>query len=224
MNKIIERVFAGAEADFSKLLNYGFVKDGENYVYSADIADGQLKLTVSVDGAGRVFADVTDNSTGEPFTLFLVDGVEGAFVGGVRSEYENALGEIKDKCFYAQVYKQRVSLKIIEYIREKYGDEPEFLWGDYPDTAVWRRKESKKWYGAIMTVSKSKLGLDGSENVEIIDLHAAPDFIDGIVDGKAYFRGYHMNKRRWLTVLLDGSVPESEIFPIIDASYRLAVK
>jgi predicted DNA-binding protein (MmcQ/YjbR family) len=33
--------------------------------------------------------------------------------------------------------------------------------------------------------------------------------------------GYHMNKKHWNTVLLDGSVPDSEIFSWIDHSYSL---
>ena len=33
--------------------------------------------------------------------------------------------------------------------------------------------------------------------------------------------GYHMNKKHWNTVLLDGSIPESEIFSWIDHSYSL---
>jgi predicted DNA-binding protein (MmcQ/YjbR family) len=33
--------------------------------------------------------------------------------------------------------------------------------------------------------------------------------------------GYHMNKKHWNTVLLDGSVPDMEIFSWIDHSYSL---
>lgn len=36
--------------------------------------------------------------------------------------------------------------------------------------------------------------------------------------------GYHMNKRHWNTVLLDGSVPDAEIFSLIDHSYELVVQ
>lgn len=36
--------------------------------------------------------------------------------------------------------------------------------------------------------------------------------------------GYHMNKRHWNTVVLDGSVPEGEIERMIDNSYRLVVE
>ena len=33
--------------------------------------------------------------------------------------------------------------------------------------------------------------------------------------------GYHMNKKHWNTVFLDGSVPDSEVFSWIDHSYSL---
>jgi len=36
--------------------------------------------------------------------------------------------------------------------------------------------------------------------------------------------GYHMNKKHWNTILLDGSVPIPEIERMIDRSYGLVVK
>jgi predicted DNA-binding protein (MmcQ/YjbR family) len=33
--------------------------------------------------------------------------------------------------------------------------------------------------------------------------------------------GYHMNKKHWNTVMLDGSVPDKEVFSWIDHSYEL---
>lgn len=33
--------------------------------------------------------------------------------------------------------------------------------------------------------------------------------------------GYHMNKKHWNTVLLDGTVPDKEVFSWIDHSYNL---
>ena len=35
--------------------------------------------------------------------------------------------------------------------------------------------------------------------------------------------GYHMNKRHWNTVELDGSIPDSEIQRMIDSSFALVV-
>jgi predicted DNA-binding protein (MmcQ/YjbR family) len=35
--------------------------------------------------------------------------------------------------------------------------------------------------------------------------------------------GYHMNKKHWNTILLDGSVPDKEVFSWIDHSYDLVI-
>ncbi|MBU0510207.1 MAG: MmcQ/YjbR family DNA-binding protein [Chloroflexi bacterium] len=36
--------------------------------------------------------------------------------------------------------------------------------------------------------------------------------------------GYHMSKRHWNTITLDGSIPNGEILTMIDDSYELVVK
>ncbi|WP_428242894.1 MmcQ/YjbR family DNA-binding protein [Gynuella sp.] len=40
----------------------------------------------------------------------------------------------------------------------------------------------------------------------------------------AVLPGYHMNKKHWNTVLVDGSLPDGEIERMIDHSYSLVVK
>jgi predicted DNA-binding protein (MmcQ/YjbR family) len=41
---------------------------------------------------------------------------------------------------------------------------------------------------------------------------------------EAVIPGYHMNKKHWNTVILDGSMPSGEIERMIDNSYALVVK
>ena len=36
--------------------------------------------------------------------------------------------------------------------------------------------------------------------------------------------GYHLNKRYWNTLIIDGSIPEKEIIGLIDHSYELVYK
>jgi predicted DNA-binding protein (MmcQ/YjbR family) len=36
--------------------------------------------------------------------------------------------------------------------------------------------------------------------------------------------GYHMNKKHWNTVVVDGSIPDAEVRKMIDESYHLVVK
>jgi predicted DNA-binding protein (MmcQ/YjbR family) len=35
--------------------------------------------------------------------------------------------------------------------------------------------------------------------------------------------GYHMNKKHWNTIMLNGSIPDKEVFTWIDHSYQLIV-
>ena len=44
------------------------------------------------------------------------------------------------------------------------------------------------------------------------------DIFDGVIPG------YHMNKRHWNTVILDGDVPSAEIERMMDRSYGLVVR
>ena len=63
--------------------------------------------------------------------------------------------------------------EIFEYVQKQYGTLPEYLWSKLPDSAVLRHKNGK-WYAVIMTVEKSKLGLEGRELVDIIDVKCDP--------------------------------------------------
>ena len=211
--------------NFGKLEDYGFMKIGKTYSYATNILNGQFEMRVNVSSAnGEVETEVIDLSTGEPYTLHLVAEACGSFVGAVRAEYERVLTDISEKCFVKDVFKSNCAHEIIAYVREKYGDELQFLWNNLPTAAVWRRKDNSKWYGIIMAISKRKLGLNSDEMTEILDLRIDPKVLPSVVDGIKYFPGYHMNKKSWFTICLDGSVAAKEICEWIDKSYNLAAK
>ena len=122
------------------------------------------------------------------------------------------------------VFREDCAKKILQYAAEQYGDEPEYLWEQYPEYAVLRRRDSHKWYAILMNIPKKRLGLDGDEMVEVVDLRFDVDELPRKVDGKSFFFGYHMNKKHWITILLDGSVVLDEILDYVDKSYNLAKK
>ena len=110
--------------------------------------------------------------------------------------------------------------EIFEYVQKQYGTIPEYLWSKLPDSAVLRHKNGK-WYAVIMTVEKSKLGLEGRELVDIIDVKCDPDMTNMIIQTYGFLPGYHMNKQHWITILLDGSVSEAKVLDFLDMSYDL---
>ncbi|MBQ7900664.1 MAG: MmcQ/YjbR family DNA-binding protein [Clostridia bacterium] len=216
--------FKNKKPNIEKLLAFGFVGQNELYAYSADLADCQMKMTVTVSKDGRIDTKVLDNSSGDEYVLHLVDSAVGAYVGRVKAEYEEILEEISEKCFDMEVFKSKQAKAVIAYVNQAYGDEPEYLWKKFPDNAIVRRKDNQKWYIALLTVSRRKLGLDCDESVEILDIRMRPEEIQAMVDNQKYFPGYHMNKNHWITICLDGSIAFEEICSRISDSYQLALK
>lgn len=221
---IIKSIFQRKSVVPQKLLAYGFAENNDTYSYNTVLPNSGFKITVEVTRQGEVSAVIIDPAFNEPYTLHLVDDAAGSFVGGIRLEYEQILREIADKCFEPDVFKSRQTKKLIDYVRHKYGDEPEYLWKKFPNNAVWRRKDTGKWYGILLTVSTDKLGVVPGEMAEIIDLRIQTENMKMLIDKKVYFPGWHMNKRTWYTMILDGSVSFDELCQRIDESYKLAVK
>ena len=109
---------------------------------------------------------------------------------------------------------------IYQYVKEQYGTTPEHLWKRDPKSAVLRHKNGK-WYAVIMTIEKSKLGLEGKDPVDIMDVKCDPDMTNMIIQTHGFLPGYHMNKQHWITILLDGSVSKAKILDFLDMSYDL---
>lgn len=221
---VIKSIFQRKTVVSEKLLAYGFTENTDTYSYHTILPDSGFEITVQITRQGDVLAEVIDPACNEPYTLHLVDDAVGSFVGGIRLEYEQILREIADQCFEPDVFKSEQAKKLIDYVRSKYGDEPEYLWKKFPDNAVWRRKDTGKWYGALLNISTSKLGVVPGKMEEIIDLRIQPENMSMLIDQKVYFPGWHMNKKHWYTIILDGSVSLEELCQRIDESYKLAVK
>lgn len=223
MNNILAHIFKNYKPNFGKLQKFGFTMSDDTYCYNTKIMDDRFALNIKITSSD-INTEVIDLATSDPYTLFLVDGAIGSFVGAVRTAYENIMLDIANNCFDKYVFKSDYAQRLIEYVSDAFGDDLEFLWDKFPDNAIWRRADNKKWYAALLTVTKDKLGAPSHEKVEIIDLRAAPENADAIVDNKTIFRGYHMNKKHWITIMLDGSVPLSDIEKMLNESYELARK
>jgi hypothetical protein len=221
---LINNILNKRKVNTPKLFAYGFVENNGDFSYHTVLPGSGFSMVVAITRNGLIKTTVIDMETNEPYTLHLADGALGSFVTGVKMEYEQVLTDIAEKCFEPDIFKNTQTKTVIAYVYETYGDSLEFLWPKFPDNAVWRRKDTQKWYGAILTVSRRKLGLPSYEVAEIIDLRIRPDLMDSTVDNIKYFPGWHMNKRNWYTIILDGSVPTEEICRRIDGSYHLATK
>ena len=214
--------FKNKKLNREKILGCGFQVDGENFIRREKFLD-DFTLTITVDARGSVTTKIFD-ADGEPYTLHLVEGSSGNFVGKVKATHAQILKNLSEAAFDDEIFHAAQTLKLIANVREKFSDEPEFLWEKYPNFAVFRRKDNRKWYALVAGIPKKYLRLGGAEEIEILNVRIEPEELDKILDDEKYFRGWHMNKRSWLTVRLDETLTDEEIFSRVEKSFDLAAK
>ena len=213
----VENFIKDKKINLKKLKEFGFKLKDNSYHYNTFLLKNQFKMTVKINLDNSIFTEIVDTETNEPYVLYLIEKRSG-YSEKVYKAYSEVLEKIKKECFEDEIFKANYTKEIIAYVKNKYGDELEFLWEKSPKNAVIRRKSSNKWYAIILTISKRKLNLNSDEIIEIINLHNSPK----LIDNKKYFPAYHMNKKHWCTICLDGTVELKEIYKLIDFSYELA--
>lgn len=111
--------------------------------------------------------------------------------------------------------------EILKYIKAKYQVEPDYPWARSPKNAVLRHKDNSKWFALIAEVQKNKLGLEGEDKVDIINVKCDPMLIGSLRTSEGYVPAYHMNKENWISILLDGTVEKEEICKLVDLSFNM---
>lgn len=94
-----EDLLKGKCIDFDALIDYGFVKSGDSYIYNKLLND-DLKLIVQVTSDFKVGARVIDNETKEVYGVLNNLKANGSYIRDIRSLYDFILGDIAVKCFY----------------------------------------------------------------------------------------------------------------------------
>ena len=109
--------------------------------------------------------------------------------------------------------------RIIQHIQDRYAAEPEHLWARYPNYAVFRQPASRKWFAAVMDVAKKSLDMIGDGTADVMDVRCGPVLVGSLLAQDGFLPAYHMSKSSWISVLLDETVPDEQIFPLIELRY-----
>ncbi len=98
-----------------------------------------------------------------------------------------------------------------QYLRNKKGSTEEIPFG--PEVLVFKVLGKMfalvAWQAAPLRIS---LKCDPDDALALRDMY------------EAVIPGYHLNKKHWNTIILDESIPESEVLKWVDESYALVVK
>lgn len=215
-----EEIFKKRELDTKKLLEYGFIKNNDYLEYKKLILNNTFEIVITVK-ENKINGKVIDKEFDDEYLNYRLENQTGEFVNTIRDEFVHTLEDIKENYTINKLFVNDQSNRLANLILKKYSDSPEFLFND-DTTGVFRNKNNKKWYGIILNVDYKKFyKKDGK--VDIINIKLNPNKIDNLINEKGFFRAFHMNKKSWVSIILDDTVKDEKIMKLIDESYNYTV-
>lgn len=216
---IEEEVFARHMPIPDKLIEYGFKTENDRLTYSRELPDDGMRIIVEYDGAinGRII----DLSLNDEYTAFRVAGATG-YSAQIRQKYFGLLTDIRDHCCKKQYFRMPQAQRIGDYVFEAYGSTPEFLWPSIPSYAAFRQPGKKKWFAVMGSVPLSKVDREAksAQPVEVINVKVDQERIKDYLAQAGIYEAFHMNKKCWVSIILDDTLPDDAIQGTIDDSYR----
>ncbi len=220
---IENEIFKKCIPDYKKIIQYGFHKTKEGYCYRKIIMNQSFEIRVLIDLNHQVYGSVFDLEMEDEYLGFRVENAVGEFAGKIREEFCALLEDIRNQCFMVQNFVSEQANRINHKIYEAYGDQPFFEWDSYPDFGVFKNKDTKKWYALIMNISRKKLEENSDEMVDVLNVKLDSDKIGKLITEKGFFPAYHMNKKYWITIVLDDTISDDEVFSYIEESYQYTI-
>ena len=205
--------------NFSKeqLLQFGFEEEAEKLIYRKEILDSSFLIEI-VFINNQLLIEVYDLEFDEIYSLFSVDSAVGETVQNIREHVENLLSSILGLADESG----KISSEVIDYCNNKYGGNYVNPFKKHPDILAFVN-EKNKWYALLSDVEYNKLNknTDITTKVKILNVKYPTDRILEIIDNKKFFLAYHMNKKHWISIVLDKNIKLETIKELIDISYSL---
>ncbi len=112
--------------------------------------------------------------------------------------------------------------EVLDYVAGTYHGEAELPSLRDPSWVGFRHPDNRKWYALLGTVPGSRLGLEGEKTVDVLSVRLEDPLLrDFLLKREGFFPDLRSAAGNRITVLLDGTVPLSEIRSLIDTSYRI---
>ena len=205
--------------NFSKeqLKGFGFKEEAEKLIYRQEILDMSFLIEiVFVDS--QLWIEVYDWEFDEIYSLFSVDSALGETVQNVREHVETLLSSVLGLVDESG----KISLEVINYCNSKYGENSVNPFKKHLDILAFVN-EKNKWYALLSDVEYNKLNknTDITTKVKILNVKYPTDNILDIIDNQNIFPAYHMNKKHWISIVLDKNIKLETIKELIDISYSL---
>ena len=200
-----------------KLDAFGFIKNGSMHSYTAFLPDSKMKAVIRIDEKMKISGTVFDDFD-EEYVAFRPDGTRGSFAAKVRQEYIELLERIAKECFEPVPFVFDQTNRICGFILESFDKKPEYIFEKFPQYAVWRH-DGGKWFAIAMEAEAGTFGYD--HKIEVIDIKVHEERMEELLKTEGIFPAFHMNKKHWVSIVLDDTLDDDFVEELITQSYLL---
>ncbi|WP_298642023.1 MmcQ/YjbR family DNA-binding protein [uncultured Cardiobacterium sp.] len=110
--------------------------------------------------------------------------------------------------------------ELLQEIMNRYGVAAEYPWRRYPQYAVFRHADNRKWFAVLMNPPGRKLGLATAGEVAILNVKIRAEENSLLRGMDGVLPAYHMNKEHWVSLRLD-MLPDATLLDLLADSYGL---
>ncbi len=210
--------FQKYEPDISKFIPFGFQKDDSVYHFRKELGKDDLYVSVTFDT--EIHANVMDPFLEEEYIAIHLPNQQGAYVSEIREKYLQILEEIRDACFIKQDFRCSQMNVMANWIKDTFQIQPEFIFDKFPDTAVFRHADNHKWFAIEQLLSGTEFQLQDTD-VETLTLKVNPKEIRHLLKQPGIYEAYHMNKKNWVTIVMNRICSDEMIQQLLTDSYNL---
>ncbi|MBP2622993.1 MmcQ/YjbR family DNA-binding protein [Streptococcus oricebi] len=219
-------LFDNYQLQVEQVLPYGFVEQADSFLYRCPLMDQTFELELRIKEEQITFK-VWDLETGEEYIQVKQPQMTGQFVGQVRKACQAVFLDIRKHCFRQKNFLYEQSERLIQHVAEKYQAQLEYLWAkskrkSSSQAGVLRHEGTKKWYGLFMTTDWSKFKSQEQGKIEVLNVKS--DQVAELLEKKGIYPAFHMNKKYWLSLPLDDSLSDQEIYELLATSFQLTKK
>lgn len=222
-------VFTQKSPKFETLIPFGFEFNGEKYVYTEEMMNGEFRAEISIYKNGTLTGKVFDVAAEEEYLPLHIETRVGAFVGEVRKAYSDVLRRICDACYEDSPFSSLQSNRIARLIFDSYGEAHDHPFETLKEAAVFRYPQNRKWYALIMPVKRSHVTKEQADDesndplVDVMNVKTGEQITPDALKINGIFPAYHMNHKSWVSIILDDTVSDEKIMELINVSREFAI-
>lgn len=219
-------IFENKAVQVAQLETFGFEKQENTYVYFETVLNGVFQIKIEIVPNELPIVSVIDTQTEELYLPIFSDAMQGGFVQQVRSECNAVLRRILEECYEKKTSQTE---RLIQRISEIYEDFLTYPFKRYPTYGVLCHPLSHKWYALFCSIQYKQLEVfsnheqlfNPEDKINIVNVKVNPETLKLLQQKRGYYPAYHMNKKHWVSIVLEEIREDNEILQLIKVSREL---